>query len=372
MDECKRMGIEVLGPDINESKVKFTVNKEGNIRFGLGAIKGVGESAVEMIIQEREKNGSFIDIYNFIERIDLRSANRKTLEGLAAAGGFDCFPDLKRSQYFLAHENDPGFIESLIRYGNKIKSDQNSSQQSLFGDSFSATVQKPVPVDAEEWELLDKINKEKELIGMYLTAHPLDRFKPEILNFCNTDLYTLNNDLESLVDREIVFPGMVKSFREGISQKNNNPFGNAVLEDYTDSYQMSLWRNDFVSFKNYFTPGVALLFKAGVERWESRDGRKGISLRLKSITLLSEARDELIKAVSINLSADRLSPEIISGIKQFIKKPTKAKPGKQLRFLIVDKHTDIKVDMFSRNQFIDISDEFFTFAEENEIEFSLK
>ena len=371
MDECKRMGIQVLGPDVNESNVRFTVNKDGNIRFGLGAIKGVGESAVEMMIKERKGKGSFTDIYNFVERIDLHSANRKTLEGLAASGAFDCFPEIKRAQYFLPSGNDPSFIESLIRYGNRLKSEQNSTQQSLFGDTHSETISKPEPTPSEGWDLLDKINKEKELIGMYLTAHPLDRFKPEIVNLCNTDLYTINNDLESYDGKEIIFPGIVKSFREGLSQKNNKPFGNAVLEDYTDTYQLGLWRNDYVNFKNYFTPGVSLLIKAMVERWESRDGRKGISLRIKAIHLLSEVRDELIRSVNLKVNLVNISDELIDGIKRFVKKPVKTHPGKHLKFMIVDSETNIKIDFFSRNQFIDISDEFFIFADKNDIEYSL-
>ncbi len=371
MDECKRMGMDVLGPDVNESNVKFTVNKEGNIRFGLGAIKGVGESAVKMIIEERKKNGQFTDIYNFVERIDLHSANRKNLEGLAASGSFDCFPDIKRAQYFLPSGNDSSFIESIIRFGNRLKSDQNSTQQSLFGATHADTIIKPEPSASEGWELLDKINKEKELIGMYLTAHPLDQFKPEILSLCNTDLYSVNNDLASFTGKEIIFPGIVKSFREGISQKNNQPFGNAVLEDYTDTYQLGLWRNDFVNFKGFFTPGVSLLIKAGVEEWESRDGRKGISLRIRSINLLSQVRDELIKEICLKVELDNISGDLIEGIKRFVKMPSKSNRGKLLKFIVVDNETNIRLDFFSRNQFIDITDEFFIFAEENEVEYVL-
>ncbi|MCK4919753.1 MAG: DNA polymerase III subunit alpha [Bacteroidales bacterium] len=372
MDECLRMGISVLGPDVNESNLKFTVNKKGNIRFGLGAIKGVGENAVESIIDERKRNGEFNNIYDFIERIDLHSANRKSLEGLASSGSFDCFPLYNRKQYFLPSGNEQSLIEALIRYGNKLKIEKNSSQQSLFGDSTSETIHKPEATPSDEWELMEKIGKEKELIGIYLTAHPLDRFKPEIINLCNTDLDKINNNLENLVGREVIFAGMVKSFREGIS-KNNQPFGNAVLEDYTDSYQLGLWRNDFVSFKSYFTPGIALLIKATVEEWESRkDGRKGISLRIKSIHLLSEARDELIKQVNIKINVENVTDVLIENIGQFVKKSEKNHKGKLLHFTIVDKETNLMLDLFSRNQYIDISDDFFTFVNDNsEIEYNL-
>ncbi|HYW94676.1 MAG TPA: DNA polymerase III subunit alpha, partial [Bacteroidales bacterium] len=364
MDECRRMGISVLGPDVNESKVKFTVNKDGDIRFGLGAIKGVGEAAVQTIIEERKNSGPFRDIYDFIERVDLRIVNRKNLEGLALAGGFDCFPEINRSQYMVPAGNDQTFIESLIRYGNLVSSEKMSNQQSLFGDASSETVVRPEPAPAEEMDLLDKINKEKELIGMYLTAHPLDQFKAEIENLCNTDLYSINNDLQKLVGKDIVFPGIVKSFRHGISQKNNRPFGNAVLEDYSDTYQLGLWGNDFVSFKNFFTPGLLLLVKGFVEEWESRkDGRKGISVRIRSVHMLSEARDELIRNVKLTLGIKHVTDEFMEGLQPFINKGGKNNKGKLLQFQIVDNDTNLRIDMFSRNQYIELSNKFFDFVQ---------
>ncbi len=365
MDECKRMGIKVLGPDINESNVKFTVNSKGNIRIGMGAIKGVGENAVISIVEERKTNGPYTDIYNLIERSDQKTVNKKTIEGLAATGAFDQFEEINRRQYFSDTGSEPSFIDALIRYGNRLKSEQNSSQQSLFGETNTDTIQKPEPAPTEDWELMDKIKKEKDLIGIYLTAHPLDRFKPEIENLCTTDLYTLNNDIQSLTQKEFTFAGMVKSFREGIAQKNNKPFGNAVLEDYTDTYQLGLWRNDFVNFKNYFTPGVALIIKANAEEWQSKDGRKGISLRIKSIHLLSEVRNELVKQVNLTIGSKSVNRELIENLKQFVKKPKKDNKGKLLYFAIVDKESNITVKLFSRNQYIEISDDFFKFIEDN-------
>ncbi len=364
MDECRRMGISVLGPDVNESKVKFTVNKKGDIRFGLGAIKGVGESAVRTIIDERKKKGPFLDIYNFIERVDLRTVNRKNLEGLALAGAFDCFPEINRSQYLLPAGNDQSFIESLIRYGNLLNSEKSSSQQSLFGDTDTGTMVRPEPLPADEMDLLDKINKEKELIGMYLTAHPLDQFKPIIDNLCNTDLDTLNNDLQTLAGKDIVVAGIVKSYRQGISQKNNRPFGNAVLEDYKGSYQLGLWGTDAINYKNYFVPGLLLLIKGNVEEWESKkDGRKGISVRVKSVHMLSEARDELIREVKLSLSLEGVTDELMEGLQSFINKAGRNSTEKLLRFQIVDNETNLKIDMFSRNQYVDISDKFFDFVQ---------
>jgi len=260
--------------------------------------------------------------------------------------------------------SDQSFIESLIRFGNKLKLELNSSQQSLFGDTSTDTIVKPEPVVSDEWPLIDKINKEKELIGMYLTAHPLDRFKPEITNLCNSNFYQLNNELNTLVGKDITFVGIVKAFREGISQKNNRPFGNAVLEDFNDTYQLGLWGNDFVNFKNFFTSGIALLFKWNVEEWASKkDGRKGIAIRLKNIYVLSEVRDELIKAVTISAKLEAINEEFINGILKFVNKSEKNKNSKLLQFKIVDEETNIKIDMFSRNQRLELSDQFFDFIQ---------
>ena len=367
MDECRRMDIQVLGPDINESDLRFTVNKAGDIRFGLSAVKGIGEGAVLSVIEERTRNGLFKDIYDFIERIDLQGLNRKTIEGLAGSGAFDCFPGLNRAVFFPSSENEPGFIDNLIKYGTKIQGERNFAQQTLFGDAQSETIVKPVPSDTEDWPLLKKITMEKELIGMYLTAHPLDRYKPEIKNFCNTDLHTINNALTNLRGKETAFPAMVKTFRQGISQKSNRPYGIAELEDYNDTYQLRLWGNDFINFKNFFIPGMNLMIKAAVEEWVSqKDGRKGLELKIKSIHVLSEVRNELVKAVKIIIPAESVNDDLIERMTGFMVKPEKGVPAKHLRFQIVDNETNMKIDMFSRNSYIELSDPFLSFMEETE------
>jgi len=183
MDETRRMGMDVLGPDINESNVKFTVNKDGNIRFGLGAIKGVGESAVLQLIEEREKNGLYRDIYDLVERVNLNSLNKKKPRSNAVAGALDCFPSVIRSQYFSIDTKGSSFIESLIRYGNNAKAVKISNQQSLFGETGGFDMIKPEPIPCPDWPKLEKLNREKEVIGIYLSSHPLDDFKLEISTF---------------------------------------------------------------------------------------------------------------------------------------------------------------------------------------------
>ncbi|MCB8998567.1 MAG: DNA polymerase III subunit alpha [Bacteroidales bacterium] len=374
MDECRRMGTEVRGPDVNESNVKFTVTKKGNIRFGLGAIKGVGESAVATIIEERKKNGPFVDIYDFIERMDLRIMTRKNLEGLAASGAFDCFPEINRAQYFEPIGSEASFFDALVKYGSRLSNEKNSTQQSLFGDSNEEIIMRPLPANIEDWPLLERINREKELIGMYLTAHPLDRFRPEIKSFCNVDFYDLNNRLPDFKAKDVTFAGIIKSFREGISQKNNRAFGIAILEDFVDTYQLRLWGNDFVNYKKFFSTGVSIMVRAGVEEWKSKkDNRSGIELRVKSIHLLSEVRNEMVRTVLLTVKTDSLNNSAIEGLSKFIGKPEKKTNEKHLRVQVVDKQSNLKVDLFSRTQYLNLNDEFFDYMEANpEIEYSLK
>jgi len=374
IDECHRMGINVRSPDVNESNVKFTVNKKGEIRFGLGAIKGAGEGAVSNAIKERKKGGPFRDIYDFVERNDSQVINKKNLEVLARAGAFDCFGDINRAQYFEPSGADTTFIDSLIKYGNHLRQDKMSTQKSLFSFHSDDIIIKPIPASVEDWPLLEKINQEKELIGMYLTAHPLDRFKPEIKSYCNTDLYSINNNLYQYRGREVSFAGIVKSFKQGITQSNNRPFGLAVIEDYTDTYQLRLWGNDFVNYKNYFTPGLSLLIKANVEEWTSRkNGRSGLDLRIRTIHMLSEIRKEIVRSVRLIIPLKIISDELIEELKSFIVISEKRGEAKELYVQIVENSNNLKIDLFSRNQYIQISDSFFEFLERNpEIDYVLK
>jgi DNA polymerase-3 subunit alpha len=374
MDECRRMGIAVLGPDVNESNVKFTVNKKGNIRFGLGAIKGVGESAVATIIEERKNRGPFKDIYDFIERMDLRVMSRKNLEGLAYTGAFDCFTEINRAQYFQPVGNESSFFDALVKYGSRLHNEKISTQQSLFGNNNDEVIMRPVPAGIEDWPLLERINREKELIGMYLTAHPLDRFRPEIKSYCNVELHDLNNRLQDFKGKDVTFAGIIKTYREGISQKNNRAFGIADLEDFTDTYPLRLWGNDFVNHKKYFNAGHSLLVKAAVEEWTSKkDGRSGIEVRVKSIHLLSEVRTEMVRSVLLTIKVNLLNDSLIDELSKHIGKHEKGNNAKLLRVQIVDNDSNLKVDLFSRTQYLSLSDTFFEYLDANpEIEYLLR
>ncbi|PID91256.1 MAG: DNA polymerase III subunit alpha [Bacteroidetes bacterium] len=363
MDECRRMGISVLGPDVNESNVRFTVNAKGDIRFGLGAIKGVGENAVRSLIEERKKSGPYKDIYDFAERNNLQMLNRKNFEGIAVAGGFDCFEDLHRSQYLdTIEEDDPSFIEQLIKYGNKLQYEKNTPQQNLFGEIGAIAISKPEAPAVNEWHLLDKITREKELIGIYLTAHPLDRFKLEIDSFCNVALHELH-DLSGHHNRELVFAGIVKTVRDGVDQWKNKPYLLAQLEDYTDTFNIRLKNDDYVNFKPYFSPGVAVLIRASVNLWVPREEpqKKIYSLKIRHILMLADVKEKMVRSVDLYLDIHQITESFMDEIDHF----TVNEKGKLLRFFIRDPRSSTQVAMFSRKKQVEINEEFMNYLSDN-------
>ncbi len=362
MDECRRMGIQVLGPDVNESNVRFTVNEKGNIRFGLGAIKGVGENAVRSIIEERTKSGPFKDIYDFVERNDLHQVNRKNLEGLVISGALDCFREISRSQYIETVESEEAtFIEQLIKYGNKIRFERDTPQQNLFGEIGAISITKPEPPDINEWDDSTKCKREKELIGIYLTSHPLDRYKVEIESFCPNTLHQLN-DLQAHRGRDLVFCGMVKSVRDGVDQWKNKPYLLAHLEDYSDSYNIRLKNDDYVNFKQYFRPDVALMIRATVNEWNPREDpqKKVFSLKIKMIYMLSDVREKLVKSVDLFIDINRIRPGLMEELESF----TVNEGGKVLKFRIHDPESQMKLNLFSRKKMVLLSDEFLSYLKE--------
>jgi DNA polymerase-3 subunit alpha len=363
------MGISVLGPCVNESNLKFTVNKKGDIRFGLGAIKGVGGSAVESMVEERRMNGHFTDIYDFVERNNLSSINRKTLEALAISGAFDSMGEISRRQYIDVEEDEATLIERLIKYGNKHQFEKNTPQQNLFGEMSQGTIAKPEPPDLDEWHLLDKINREKELIGIYLTAHPLDRFQNEIDSFCTSNLHDLH-DLKSLSGREFTFCGMVKTIRDTVDQWRNKPYLMAVMEDFTESYTVRLRGDDYVKYKPFFNPEIALMIRATVNEWRPRDepGKVVYSLKVKHIYLLSEVKEKMVKAVDVSIPLNMVNKQLIDELEKF----TVSSNGKILKINITDEETNMKVNLFSRNKQVELSDDFFSFLKNSpELNFKL-
>jgi len=363
MTECKRMRLNVLGPDINESFIKFTANKNGDLRFGMGAIKGVGAGAVQEIITAREKTGEFKTIYDLVENVNLQSVNKKNLEALAIAGAFDNLGDLNRSCFFAGlDENDStSFVEKLIKYGNRIQLEAQSAQQSLFGGMESSMdIKKPDIPQVDEWAKLILLDKEKSLIGIYLTAHPLDDFKLEINSFCSRDiaLKDINNDIEKYIGKDFTFGGMVTEAREGTS-KNGNPYSTLTFADYSDIREFFFFGNDYVNFHKYCKPGLFLMIKGMVQqRWKS----EYYEFKILQIELLSEVRKNYIKSVTVNLPLDKLNESVIEKIESI----TINNSGKALlKFNVYDPENNMQIKMFSRTIKVDLSDSFLKFFEED-------
>lgn len=358
MDETRRMGMEVLGPDVNESFVKFTVNKDGNIRFGLGAIKGVGESAVLQLIEEREQNGPYKDIYDLVERVNLNSLNKKNLEAMAVSGAFDCFSDISRAQYFALDTKGISYIESLIRYGNNAKAVKNSTQQSLFGETGGFEMVRPEPTPCPDWPKLEKLNREKEVIGIYLSSHPLDDFRLEINNFATATLADLQN-LREYMDSDVTVAGMVTDTRNGIG-KNGKPYGIFTLQDYTDTFRFAIFDKDFVENSKFLFTGYYLLIKGRVQKRKFKE--EEIEFKIKTITLLSSVRDELIKTVTIKVDPENISSELINDLKGLV---NKNKGETELRFLFIDAEDKISLPMFSRTYRIRLDNDLVAYIEDH-------
>jgi len=358
MDETRRMGMEVLGPDVNESNVKFTVNRDGNIRFGLGAIKGVGESAVIQLIQEREQNGNYKSIHDLVERVNLNSLNKKNLEAMAVAGALDCFPEFTRAQYFSTDQKGISFIENLIRYGNNVKVMKNSSQQTLFGGSGGFEIIRPEVTPCPDWPKLEKLNREKEVIGIYLSSHPLDDFRLEINTFTTATLADLQN-LSEWADRDVVVAGMVTDTKNGIG-KNGKPYGSFTLQDYTDSFRFMMFDKEYVEFSKFFITGYYLLVRGRVQKRKFREDE--LEFHIRTINLLSSVKDELIKSVTLKIKPEDITSEMINELLEIVREN---KGDTELKFLFYDPDDKISLPMFSRtlrvrlnNELIDFLDDF--------------
>jgi DNA polymerase-3 subunit alpha len=350
MDECKRAGIPVLGPDINESTYKFVVNDNGEIRFGLGAIRGVGEGAVESIVDERTKNGPFRSIFDVTKRIDLRAANKKTMEGMAYGGGFDSFKSVHRAQYFFAHPNEgQTLIERAIKFGSRYQEQLNSNQQSLFGGGAEVEMPDPAIHDCPEWHSLDQLNKEKDVIGIYLSGHPLDPYRMEMEHFCTCNC----PDYESYLNRTICVAGMITEVAIRRSNRDNNEFGLFTIEDYKGPLKMALFGEQFLKFRHFLEVGKLLFFTGRVEtrgKWSDL-----IELKLDKIDLLSEVREKRLAGIEVELDLKEISNTLISDLGELIE----AHPGEcGLKFKIWESDKMVSVNLASHKGKINPGEEF--------------
>lgn len=365
MDESNRMGISVFGPDINESNIKFTVNKEGNIRFGLGAIKGMGKNAAKLIKEERKKNGPYKNIFDFAERIDLSSVNKKSLEACAVAGAFDCFKGMTREQFFAEDNKGNSFVENLIKYGNRISLEKNTSQQSLFGGTEEQEFTTPAIPEAVPWPKLEKLNKEKELVGIYLSAHPLDDYKFEIKSLSNIGLSEID-DLKELNGRDLSFAGIVSDFKTGTS-KHGKPYGFLTIQDLRGSFRIALFSSDYLNYSKYFQIGLSLLVRGKVQASYYREGE--YEFKVKSIHLLAEAKDQLIESIVLNIPVNKIDSDFINELE----KVSSTKGNVLFKFNIFDPDEKVQVSLFARKKRIKLSNKLLEFIEKSPgVEITLK
>ena len=349
MEECKRMGVSVLGPDVNESYYKFAVNVKGEIRFGLGAIKGVGEGAVESIVNERKDNGNYKNFEDFVKRVNLRSANKRTLESLAYAGGFDSF-SLKRAQYFANLEDGNTYLERMLKFGNKFKDRLNSNQVDMFGNDSDIAINSPLPANIEEWNTMSLLSKEKEVVGIYLSGHPLDDYKLEIDSFCRSNLSMLEN-LKKYKGNKLSFAGVVTDV-EHKQTKSGKPFGILYLEDYKGSYSFYLFGDDYISFKSYFTIGWLLQVSGQIKK---RFYDENLEFKISSIILLSELIDNEIRDLNLRVSIDDINDDLVNQLVDIL---SNNKGKHSLVFNLIDYSNKYDVNLLSRKIKVKIDKEF--------------
>lgn len=356
MDECKAMKIQVLEPDVNESELNFTVNSKGNIRFGLGGIKGVGEGAVEAIINERTKNGKYKDIFDFMERVNLSACNRKTVENLALAGAFDCFDGLYREQTLATNSRGENVLETLMRYGNMYQQDRQQQQNSLFGDLGDAGVdiQHPELPQVQKWSAIERLNIEKSLIGIFLSAHPLDEYEFEVKEMCNitteqltqfdawrtpdsrktamaqadnsneevegeaTKTLTPKEFLQKYKNQPVRFGGIVTSAEEAVSKKNN-PYGRYTIEDYSGSFKMVLFgeaytKNSALLKPNLYVYVTGIIQQRGTGmRWfhEKNDDEAEFEFAIQKVELLKDVQDTYMSSICLAIPLENVTQELI-------------------------------------------------------------
>lgn len=307
IEECRKMGIEVLGPHVNESGVYFEVNKSGAIRFGLGAIKGAGDAAVEAIIQERDAKGPYKDIFDFSVRLSQRSVNKKTFECLALSGAFDSFTEYHRRQYVFAKDGDINLTEKATRYAAKLQQETMSSQVSLFGGSTGTEIPKPKVDAVEPFNEIEKLHFEKEVVGVYISGHPLDNFKFEIETFCTAPIATLNT-IEGLEGKELKVGGIVSTVEHKMT-KTGKPFGKLVVEDYSGKFEFVMWSEDYLKFKSFLMPGLFLFIEGNVLRktW----GEQNLEFKIRTMDLLNEIGIKKAKGLQVKVSTSALNNDLV-------------------------------------------------------------
>ena len=369
MEECRRMGLEVLGPDVNESFRKFTVNDKGAIRFGMGAVKGLGTGAVKTIVEHR-KDGAYKSVFDLARRVDLRAANKKAFESLALAGGFDSFSETHRAQYFHS-EGGEGitFLEKALRYGARFQENENSAQVSLFGDSSEVQIPEPVVPPCEPWGTMEKLKQEKEVVGIYISGHPLDDFKLEMENFCNASVAHFHK-IGDFVNRELSFGGVVTDVEHRISKKGTG-WAVFTIEDFTDAYEFRMFGEEYLKYRHFLIHNNFIHLRVFIkEGWVNRDtGKKGDPRpQFNNIQLLQEVMDTHAKKLTISIDINEVAEARIQEIKNIL---DQHKGDGKLHFQVFEPQSEVHIKMPSRKQKVKISPELLEALSEHTVHYKV-
>ena len=364
MEECKRMGVPVLGPDVNESNYQFTVNKEGAIRFGLGAIKGLGSAPVDAVINERKENGPYLSVFEFAKRVNLRLCTKKAFESLAYGGGFDSFKNIHRAQYFKEDNNGRLFLENVMKFGASFQESENSSQVSMFGEATGTKMPEPEIPKAEEWGSIYKLNREKDVIGIFISGHPLDDFRVEIESFCTGNIGMLN-DMDTNKNRDLLIAATVSDAEHRFT-KNGDPFGTLTIEDYTDSYKLFLWRENYLKYKHFLTPGAFLAIKG---RIEVPPRRSELEFNIGSIDMLQDMREQRANGVHIKINAKAIDQVLISDLNKLF---MEHEGTCALSFTVFDGLDGVEIKMPSKTIKVDPNNQLFKELKKFDLEFEIK
>jgi DNA polymerase-3 subunit alpha len=365
MEECKRMGLEVLGPDVNESFHKFTVNDKNAIRFGIGAVKGVGTGAVETIVENRSK-ARYNSIFDFTKRIDLRAANKKALENLVLAGGFDCFVGTHRAQYFY-EDGGATVLEQAIKYGAKHKENENSSQASLFGGGAAIEMPQPSLTDCEEWGAMEKLAKEKEVVGIYISGHPLDEYKLVLDKYCTKDNLLIFNEIDKGADFTFKVGGIISSVEHRLN-KEGRGWAKFKLEGYDDMYEFNIYKDDYAKHKHHLTLNNFLYIRGNISYYTLQDGTRRTRFTFADFSDLRDVLDKQSNKIDICLDINHINDALIKDLDQIF---TNHEGGKKLNFIVVDRKEKIRIDLPSKSRQINISKELLLSLDEMELDYVL-
>ena len=360
IDECRAIDIKVLGPNVNESRQKFSPNHKGEIRFGLSAIKGIGEAATLSIVEEREKNGDYKDIYDFVQRVNLSSVNKKCLELLALSGALDCFTNIKREQYLTKNAKGEVFIDNLIRYGQRYQAEQNEAQNSLFGGEDAANIAVPTPPELDKWSQIELLNRERECVGIYLSAHPLDEFNIVLKGLCNTKCTELD-DLSTLSTKEnIVLGGIITSVESRLT-KTGKPCGFVVIEDFNGSGRIALFGEEWAKWQGMLREGYTVFIRAKCSL-RFKDS-KFFDFRIADIKLLQTVKEESIDKITLHVNVNDLNEELVDDLMSIVS----ANKGSTQLFLQVNDHiNNTNFLMRAREREIELTHDFLSYIEQHE------